>query len=294
MVALVGALGGFHLPQQAVHLFDRELAVGAHRAVAGHGRQQFVALFGQEARHAHAGQVAQHGAGQRLDVEMVVVVVCDQYGIDRRQVVEGDARRVDALRPHEAEGAGALGIDRVDQEVEPGDLVKKRGMAEMDDARPVDACRRLVLRRRLIGGGKGLALALAGLPAQHVDQPLADGAPVAEDEAVEMVADRPLVIGVARAGDRRPGGTRRGQQRAEPDEGKKLAAIHSPREVGRGAASSRPPAPLPAALGCQLLPERIATVAMPAPISSVPPALLNRPIARGLRTTARAREAISA
>lgn len=45
---------------------------------------------------------------------------------------------------------------------------------------------------------------------------------------------------------------------------------------------------------CQLLPERIATVATPAPISSVPPALLNSPIARGLLTTARAREAISA
>ena len=44
----------------------------------------------------------------------------------------------------------------------------------------------------------------------------------------------------------------------------------------------------------QLLPERIATVATPAPISSVPPALLNMPIARGLLTTARAREAISA
>lgn len=44
----------------------------------------------------------------------------------------------------------------------------------------------------------------------------------------------------------------------------------------------------------QLLPERIATVATPAPISSVPPALLKSPIARGLPITARAREAISA
>jgi hypothetical protein len=43
VVALVGALGLLHLPQQGVHLVQRQLAVGAHRAVAGHGGQQLVA-----------------------------------------------------------------------------------------------------------------------------------------------------------------------------------------------------------------------------------------------------------
>src|SRR6266581_5779846 len=33
VVALVGALGSFHLAQQGVHLRQRQLAVGAHRAV---------------------------------------------------------------------------------------------------------------------------------------------------------------------------------------------------------------------------------------------------------------------
>ena len=42
------------------------------------------------------------------------------------------------------------------------------------------------------------------------------------------------------------------------------------------------------------LPERTARVAMPAPTRSVPPVLLNRPTARGLRTTLRARDAASA
>lgn len=42
------------------------------------------------------------------------------------------------------------------------------------------------------------------------------------------------------------------------------------------------------------LPERIATVAMPAPTSSVPPVRLKMRIARGLRTKLRALAAISA
>ena len=46
VVALFGTLGGFHLPQQGVHLFQGQAAVGAHRAVAGHRRQQFVARTG--------------------------------------------------------------------------------------------------------------------------------------------------------------------------------------------------------------------------------------------------------
>ena len=35
MVALVRTVGGFHLAQQRIHFVDGELAVGAHRAVAG-------------------------------------------------------------------------------------------------------------------------------------------------------------------------------------------------------------------------------------------------------------------
>lgn len=67
---------------------------------------------------------------------------------------------------------------------------------------------------------------------------------------------------------------------------------------GIGAGFGRVEVERPVVPGChaspQLLLERIAAVAMPAPISSVPPALLKMPTARGLRTTARAREATSA
>ena len=37
MIALVGAFGGFHLAQQGVHLWSRQLAICAYRAVTGHG-----------------------------------------------------------------------------------------------------------------------------------------------------------------------------------------------------------------------------------------------------------------
>ena len=43
VVALVGTLGALHVAQQCVHLVQREAAVRAHRAVAGHGGQQVVA-----------------------------------------------------------------------------------------------------------------------------------------------------------------------------------------------------------------------------------------------------------
>ena len=43
VIALAGALGGFHLPQQRIHLGHGQRAIRAHRAVAGHRRQQLVA-----------------------------------------------------------------------------------------------------------------------------------------------------------------------------------------------------------------------------------------------------------
>ena len=42
MVALVGAVGGFHLAQQGVHFRQGEAAVGADGAITGHGGQDFV------------------------------------------------------------------------------------------------------------------------------------------------------------------------------------------------------------------------------------------------------------
>ena len=42
MVALITPLGGLHLPQQGVHLWQRQSAVGPDGGTAGHQRQQFL------------------------------------------------------------------------------------------------------------------------------------------------------------------------------------------------------------------------------------------------------------
>ena len=62
---------------------------------------------------------------------MVVVAVRDQHDVDRRQVGEGDARIVDALRAEEAEGRGAPRPDRVEQHIEPRRLNEQAGMADI-------------------------------------------------------------------------------------------------------------------------------------------------------------------
>src|SRR5260370_29992723 len=64
VVALTGALGLFHFPQQGVHLRNRQGPVGAHRAVASHGSQQFVAALGQYAALTTLAEVAAYRSRQ--------------------------------------------------------------------------------------------------------------------------------------------------------------------------------------------------------------------------------------
>src|SRR2546423_14303797 len=62
MVALAGALGLFHFPEQGVHFLNRQRSVGAHRAVAGHGSEQLVTALGQDAARPLLANVAQNRA----------------------------------------------------------------------------------------------------------------------------------------------------------------------------------------------------------------------------------------
>ena len=64
MVALVGSFGGFHLTQQGIHFINGQLAVGAHRAMAGHGRQQFVLRALDHRASIMLGKLFEHAAGQ--------------------------------------------------------------------------------------------------------------------------------------------------------------------------------------------------------------------------------------
>ena len=64
MVALVAALGGFHVPQQGVHLGFGQTPVGPHRGMTSHGRQNFIARALDDAAGLVLRQFCQHRAGQ--------------------------------------------------------------------------------------------------------------------------------------------------------------------------------------------------------------------------------------
>ena len=160
----------------------------------------------------HADGLAGAQAGQGGEVEMVVVVVRHQHGIDRRQGGPGDPWRVHPLRPGPGERARTVGPDGIHQQVEPGDLHQQAGMADQGHAQPGDT------RRRSIGMRAGMVpwprrLAAAEAPAQQVRQSLVGGAGAArgrfagqvEDPAIEMVAGRALVVGVRLGHQRRYG-----------------------------------------------------------------------------------------
>jgi hypothetical protein len=72
----------------------------------------------------------------RRHVEVIVVVVRHEHGVDRRQVGEGDRRRMEALRPCR-ERRRVLGEDRVEQHAHAVDLDIDAGVADPERAQPV-------------------------------------------------------------------------------------------------------------------------------------------------------------
>ena len=64
VVALVRAFGFFHLAQQGVHLVQRQFAVRPHRAVAGHGGEDFVLRALDDGAGVVQGEFGQDAAGE--------------------------------------------------------------------------------------------------------------------------------------------------------------------------------------------------------------------------------------
>ena len=102
-------------------------------------------------------------ARQRPRVEMVIVVVADQHEIDRREIFKCDARRVDPSWTGEGKGRDTVGPDRIDENVQAGDLYEQGGVTHHGDAKAVavDPLRRLCLAET------GLARTRATLPARR-------------------------------------------------------------------------------------------------------------------------------
>ena len=82
-------------------------------------------------RHDEARIEDARQAADRCLVEMVVVVVRDQDEVDRRQIVEGNARRrvpADADQP--VEGTGSIGPGGIGQEIQPVELYQDGGVTD--------------------------------------------------------------------------------------------------------------------------------------------------------------------
>ena len=158
--------------------------------------QRVVAQRGDEMRPMLAGETLE-GA----EIHMVVVIMGDQHDINRRQIGEGNARLVDPPRAEQAERAGTAGPDRIDQQVQPGQLNKKTGMADGGDTQTLYPRRWTILKRA--GGLLGPARApTLPPPTQQVGAGFVAGDAWEEKPlAVEMIRCRTGVIGVAHSAD---------------------------------------------------------------------------------------------
>lgn len=117
---------------------------GDRRLYAGDGRLfPPVQLDDALGRHAEALQVRTHAerrhegaglgggeAGDGVGVEVIVVIVADQDGVQGRQLVDGDRRRVKAARADKLGGAGPLAPDRIGEEAGAVELDEDGGVAE--------------------------------------------------------------------------------------------------------------------------------------------------------------------
>ncbi len=65
-----------------------------------------------------------------VQVEVVVVVVRDQHRVDVRQFAKRQPRRLGALRAQETQRRGALGEDRIGEQVDAADLHQHAGVAD--------------------------------------------------------------------------------------------------------------------------------------------------------------------
>ena len=99
MVALIGSICRLHLPQQRVHLRDRQLTIGTHRMVTGHCREIVVARIRHAVATACFCQVRQQVTQQRFHVRILQQRRQLAYDKLRRpRPVDNEPQRLEILR----------------------------------------------------------------------------------------------------------------------------------------------------------------------------------------------------
>ena len=78
MIALIGAIGTFHLTQKRIHFLQCQFAMGTHRTVTSHGGKALVSkLFGQS-RITEAGKIFQQMRHQICRIKLAARENCRQ------------------------------------------------------------------------------------------------------------------------------------------------------------------------------------------------------------------------
>jgi hypothetical protein len=71
MVALIAALSPFHISQQVIHFDYRQITVGAHRAMARDGGEQFIDSHVEPITMRKCDEIGKHVSHQRLDIDAI-------------------------------------------------------------------------------------------------------------------------------------------------------------------------------------------------------------------------------
>lgn len=145
---------------------------------------------------------------QGFQIEVVVVIVRDQHQVDRRQRLKRQARVAHAPRADVPQRTDALGVHRVGEDIEAGQLDQKGNVIdERERELPRSKARRQGGPDPILDAPRPGPGPRGNGPAQQV-QPTASGAGVRIEKmpAVEMVREPTVVRRTARL---RPAGERR-------------------------------------------------------------------------------------
>jgi hypothetical protein len=134
---------------------------------------------------------------QRVQIEVIVVIVAHQHDVDARQLFEREARWPDPTRPAPLHRAHAIGVHRVGQHVQSRKLQQQRRVVDVSDREFAALEARGQARPNRVFDLDGPACPTARtLPANEVSQraPGRRGRVlIAEDLAIEMIGGRAAV-----------------------------------------------------------------------------------------------------
>jgi hypothetical protein len=116
-------------------------------------------------------RITRRDAGHGSCIEMIVVIMGEDYSVDGRQTIEVNAGWYPPFRPDETEWGRSLAPNRIHQHIEPCDLDQKTGVTDPGHRQLIRCC-----PRYHEGGGKTLERRRIGIGAARIS-PMIDQRP---------------------------------------------------------------------------------------------------------------------